>query len=76
MAANTHVSYTKAVCCCLSEPVSWEEQSGTAGLLLLFKGAAEASHERALERRTQAKKRTPGNKQPKAHQELSAPPVP
>lgn len=41
-------------------------------MLLLLKGTAERSHERALERRKQAKKCSRGNQQPRAHQELSS----
>lgn len=40
------------------------------GLLLPDKGNAERSHERALQRRKRAKNRSPGNQQPRAHQEL------
>jgi len=71
MAVNSQVSYTKADCCCLSEPVPREE-SGTAGLLSLVKGTAERSHERALERRKQAKKCSRGSRQHRAGQELSS----
>lgn len=56
MGVNSHLSYAKVDCCCFSEPVPWEE-SGTAGLLLLFKGTDERNHERALERRKKLKKK-------------------
>lgn len=56
---NSHMSYTKADCCCFSELVSRKKEAGTAVLRWLLKGTAERSHERALEGENRPKTAVP-----------------
>lgn len=67
---NSHMSYTKADCCCFCENVSWEKRARCGWFAVASPRYCWAEPREGTGKEKRGKTCGPGNQQPSAHQEL------